>query len=97
MAKAGLSWTGNVASQRGAGSRVQRLGKIVNKLFHCAEALALAVTDLRQSEAGKGERVVLQPHGFVLPNSERVGAGHLGAVCCAGAGWRERLAGCWAA
>ena len=47
-----------MASQREAGSRVQRLGKGVNELLHCAEVLALAVAEVHQSKAGKGERVL---------------------------------------
>ena len=88
---------GDVASQRKAGSRVQRLGKGVNELLHGAEVLALAVAEIHQTKAGKGERVLFRPHGLVISNGERVGAGHLGAVCCAGLRWRVRLTGCWAA
>ena len=80
-----------------ASQRKARSGEAVNKLLHSAEILTLAVAEIHQSKAGKGERVLLRPHGFVVPNSERVSAGHLGAVCCAGAGWRVRLAGYWVA
>ena len=58
MAKAGLSWTGDVVSQREAGSRIQHLGKGVNELLHGADVLALAVAEIHQSKAGKGERVL---------------------------------------
>ena len=58
MAKAGLSWTGDVASQCEAGSRIQRLGKGINELLHGVEVLALAVADIYQTKAGKGERVL---------------------------------------
>ena len=58
MAKAGLSWTGDVASQREAGSRIQHLGKGVNELLHGAEVLAPAVVEIHQTKAGKGESVL---------------------------------------
>ena len=84
MAKAGLSWMDDVASQREAGSRIQRLGKGVNKLLHGAKVLALAVAEIHQTKAGKGERVLFRPYGLVISNGERVGAGHLGVVRCEG-------------
>ena len=97
MAKAGLSGTGDVASQRKAGSGIQRLGKGINELLQGAEVLALAIAEIHQTKAGKGKRVLFRPHGLVISNGERVGAGHLGAACCAWFRRRVRLAGCWAA
>ena len=97
MLKAGLSWTGDVASQYEAGSGIRRLGKGVNELLHGAEVLALTVAEIHQTKAGKGMRVLFRPHGLVISNGERVGAGHLGSVRCAGFRRRVRLAGCWAA
>ena len=88
-----LSWSGeggavqgDVASQREAGGRIQRLGKGVNELFHGAEVLALAVAEIHQTQAGKRKRVFFLSHGVVVGNSERVGVGHLGAVHCADLG-----------
>ena len=57
MAKAGLSRTGDVTSQRKAGGGIQRLGKSVNELLHGAEVLALAVVEIHLTEAGKRKRV----------------------------------------
>ena len=59
MAKAGLSWPGDVASQRKARSGVHRLGEGVDKLLQRAEVLALVVAEIHQSKAGKGERDLL--------------------------------------
>ena len=97
MAKAGMSWTGVVASQSEAGGGIQRLGKSVNELLHGAEVLYLAVAEIHQTKAGKGKRVLFRSHGLIVSNGERVGAGHLGAVRCAGFRRRVRLAGCWVA
>ena len=69
-----------MASQHEAGSSVQHFGQGVNELPHGAEVLAVSVPEIHQSKISKGEGILLRPHGFVLPNSERVGAGHLGAV-----------------
>ena len=97
MAKAGLSWVGDVTSQLEVGGGIQRLGKGVNDLFHGAEVLTLAIAEIHQTKAGKRKRVFFGSHGVVVANGERVGAGYLGAVRCAGFRRRLRLAGCGAA
>ena len=58
MAKEGLSWMDDVASQRKAESGIQRLGKSVNELLHGGEVLALAIAEIHQTKAGKGKRVL---------------------------------------
>ena len=97
MAKAGLSWVGDVASQRKPRGWVLSLGESVGKLLHGAEVLALAVAEVHQSKAGEGEGVLLWAQSFGVSNGEWVDAGHLGAVCCESSGLRMRLVGGWAA
>ena len=53
MAKAGLSWAGDVASQCKARSGVHSLGESVDKLLHSTEVLTLAVAEIHQSKAGE--------------------------------------------
>ena len=95
--KAGLSWAGDVASQRKSKGWVHSLGERVDKLLHGAKVLALAVAEVHQSKTGEGEGVLLRSQSFGVSNGEWVDASHLGAVCCAGSGLRVKLEGGWAA
>ena len=97
MAKAGLSWPGDVASQCKARGWVLSFRGSVDELLHGAEALALAGEEAYQSKAGEGEGVLLWSYCFGESSGEWVDAGHLSAVCCAGSGLRVMLEGSWAA
>ena len=70
MAKAGLSWTDDVASQSKPRCWVLSLGESVGKLLHGAEVLASAVAEVYQSEASEGEGVHLWSQSFGVSNGE---------------------------
>ena len=97
VAKAGLSWTGDVASQSKPRGWVLSLGESVGKLLHGAEVLASAVAEVNLSEASEGEGVHLWSQSFGVSNGEWVDAGHLGAVRCMRSRLRLRLKSGWVA
>ena len=72
---------GDVSPQHEARCRVQSLGEGIYQLLHGTEVLAVSVVKVYQEEGGKREGIRLPPQAFVVLDGERVGAGHLGAVC----------------
>ena len=71
-----------------AGCRVQCLREGIHQLPHGAEVLAVSVAEVHQPQTCEGEGIHLGSQGIVVPDGERIGAGHLGVVC------RVRWPGC---
>ena len=53
----------------------------------------MTVAEIDQAQASEREGILFRSHGVIVANGERVCAGHLGVVGCAGYRHRVRLAG----